>query len=127
MLGALGLLALVGCGSSGSSTSSPSASATPSSTPTSSGGASGPALPAPCTLLTKEEVAPFFGTAALNANARPPDSFGRAACLFSLTVGSQGKGVSVSTLHDYANNVSYVFPAASQGKVISNLGDRAIL
>ena len=92
-----------------------------------SGGDASTALPAPCTLLTKEDVAPFFGTTALNANARLPDSSGRAACLFSLTVGSQGKGVSVATLRNDANNAGYVFPDASRGKVVSDLGDRAIL
>ena len=125
-LGALGVVALVGCGSSGSSKSSPPASVTPSSKPAAGGDASA-ALPAPCTLLTKEDVAPFFGTTALNANDRPADSNGRAACLFSLTVGSQGKSVSVATLRDYANNPGYVFPDASRGKVVANLGDSAVL
>ncbi len=141
VMGALGMVALAACGSSGSS--SP-ASTTAPSTLTSAGGlapgvsttagsshapngTADPPLRPPCTLLTKQEMASFFGTAALNAFDHPANSDGRAGCAFSLITGNQGKGISVSTLHDYANNAGYVFPSASQGKLIPNLGDQAIL
>jgi hypothetical protein len=125
----LALMGLAACGSSTSSSSNlgPTASTTISSPPTSStshGTISTKPLPAPCTLLTKSDVAPLFGTTSLDAtpNSGPAPT---AQCAFGLSVGSQGLSVTIKTRTDYENDPSYIFP--QQGTAIAGIGDLAII
>lgn len=82
-------------------------------------------LPAACTLLTKTDVAPLFGTTDLNATPSADSATGTALCFFSLRVGVQGLGVSIRTRTDYANDASYIFPR--EGTSVAGIGDLALI
>ncbi len=103
-------------------------SSTSGSPPSSAKGASGitKTLPPPCSLLTKDEVQPIFGTTVLDAVQSTPGQPGVSQCSFSLTVGIQGKNVTVRTHTDYAHDPSYIFPPPST-KSVSGLPDPAYI
>jgi hypothetical protein len=131
--GVLALTGLAACGpsssrssGSGATTSTTASTGISSQSPTStlSSAASAKPLPAPCTLLTKADVAPLFGTTALNAIPSTGPVPGTAQCAFGLTVGSQGLSATVETRIDYANDPSYIFP---QGATVAGIGDLAII
>jgi hypothetical protein len=136
-VGMLALAGLAACGSSssnssapGSTTSTAASTATTgitsrSSSSTSPSAVSTKPLPAPCTLLTKADVAPLFGTTALYARPSTGPVPGTAQCAFGLSVGSQGLSVIVKTRTDYANDPSYIFP--QDGTSVAGLGDLAII
>jgi hypothetical protein len=122
------VLLVAGCGSpspKAAAGASTTASTQSVSSKTADSASSGQPLPAPCTLLTKQDVSALFGTTALNATSSQGPQPGTAACSFSLSVGSQGLGVSVRTHDNYANDPSYVFPQT--GKKIAGLGDLALI
>jgi hypothetical protein len=111
-------------GGSAASTAASASQPTTSNAPVS---AAGP-LPAPCSLLTVADVAPLFGTTALDVKPATGPAPGTAVCSFTLKVGSQGKEVDVKTRNDYANDPSYVLPTASATATsVSGLGDGAII
>jgi hypothetical protein len=127
-IGTLALMGLAACGSSSTSSSGPRPSTTNASESTSSTSApaiSTKSLPAPCTLLTKGDVAPLFGTAELDAVPSTGPVPGTAQCAFGLSVGSQGLSVSIKTRVDYANDPSYIFP--QPGTTVAGIGDLAII
>jgi hypothetical protein len=135
LLGSLALLGLAACGSSGAksttsaisgvtTTSAISSGSTTSSAPAS---ASTQPLPAPCTLLTRADVAPLFETATTALYARPTagPASGTGQCAFGLSVGSQGMTVTIKTRTDYANDPSYIFPQG--GTTVPGIGDLAVI
>jgi hypothetical protein len=141
---AAGVAMLASCSSSSkasSSVGSPASTASTAGAPASSTAGSAPApsisnapvsaagpLPAPCSLLTVADVAPLFGTTALDVKPAPGPQPGTAVCSFTLKVGVQGKEVDVKTHNDYANDPSYVLPTASAtATAVSGLGDGAIV
>ncbi|MCU1427207.1 MAG: hypothetical protein JWL83_1207 [Actinomycetia bacterium] len=126
--GVIAAMSMVGCGSSSTkSSTSTSTASQPAATSTtaSSAASSGQPLPAPCTLLTKDDVASLFGTTALDATPSQGPATGTAQCSFGLTVGSQGKTVSIRTRTDYANDPGFLFP--QDGKKVPGIGDLAII
>jgi hypothetical protein len=133
LVGSLALLGLAACGSSGAKSSDASGATTATTIGNASTTSSTPApastrpLPAPCTLLTRADVAPLFETAttALYARATTGSVAGTAQCAFGLTVGSQGMTVYIKTRADYANDQSYVFP--QQGTTVPGIGDLAVI
>jgi hypothetical protein len=101
-------------------TATTSASATTSTTST---GSAAP-LPDPCTLLTVPDVAPLFDTTELQSNSG--QAGGSARCIYSLKVGTQGLGVGIRTINDFANNAAYVFPS-EKTTAAPGLGDQAVI
>jgi hypothetical protein len=126
----LGVVAATGLVACGASSSQPSVTTTTASqpsggaTPANSGGQA-KSFPAPCSLLTTADVQPLFGAAAITATATTGPATGTAQCAFSLTVGSQGKSVSIKTRNSYANDPSYVFPSAPTK--VAGIGDAAVV
>jgi hypothetical protein len=116
-----------GAGSSARTSASAGTSAGPTTTaPTSSTSPKTIPLPAPCTLLTVADVAPMFGTTALNTNPSTGPEKGVAQCSFNLTVGVQGKEVGIRTYTNFPDDDSYVFPSVGTTPV-SGLGYPAVL
>jgi hypothetical protein len=112
------VVALSGCGG-GSSSSHKTTSSSPGSSTSSVTAAQSATktLPSPCSLLTKAEAAPVFGTTALDAVQSTPGAPGVSQCGFSLTAGVQAKSIVVRTRTDYAHDPSYVFPPPSTQRV----------
>src|SRR5438876_5807047 len=73
---------LGGCGSSSSKSNTANTSSASSSTTSTSpsGGGATNALPAPCSLLTKADVAPVIGSDAVDITPNPANTYGAAEC-----------------------------------------------
>jgi hypothetical protein len=128
---ALAATLLTACGGSGTKTTSSSSTSSPAAATSSSQGAAtstpggaSKALPAPCTLITKDEAANALGSAVTDGISSPPDTFGKTQCAFNVAVGVASKNVLVTTIPNFAANPSYLLP--SNGAV-PGIGDQAFV
>jgi hypothetical protein len=116
------------CGSSGKSSSATSSATSSNATatsgaPTTSAGGRAAALPAPCTLLTTDDVVPLLGTAVDTVPTTGSGAPGAAQCTYERKVGATALNIAVWTRDDFAKDPSFVFP--STGTRVNGLGDVA--